>query len=127
MSGAVAAGPVGEFIGNAYGQITTAQRTSPGMTIDEITLTETPFTNFTAGETLGEPSVQTSPFTYLRDKLSLNNAPGGGALVKGIVPGGASYVAGLSGAFTGGTGSDVSFRSCGAIVPNPLPETSNVF
>ena len=120
------AGAYGALIGNAYGSITSSQRTAAGFSADEITLTETPFINFAAGETLGSPDIQTSPFTYVRDKLSLNNTPGGGALVKGVVPG-CEYIAGMSGGFTGGTGDASGFRSIGAIVPNPFPESSNVF
>ena len=56
-------GAYGALIGNAYGSITTSQRTAAGFSSDEITLTETPFINFAAGETLGSPDIQTSPFT----------------------------------------------------------------
>jgi len=120
-------GPTGIMIRNAYGNITTSQRTLPGLTHDEITLTATPFKSFGEGETLADSSLQASPVSYIQQAIGLNNALGGGALIKGSLLGGAGYAAGLSGAFTGGTGPINSFRSAGAIQPNPFPESSNVF
>ena len=89
-------------IENAFGDITTAQTTQLGHVMGSITLTETPFINTT--------------------DFQLNNAPGGGALLKGKLgipdPSDISPLTSLI---------RTDFQTHGGMIPNPVGEVSRSF
>ena len=84
---------------NAFGAVTTAQTSNLSSATDPITLTENPFIDTT--------------------NFQLNNAPGGGALVKGVLgipdPQDPSKLTSLV---------RTDFQSAGGVVPNPVGEIS---
>ena len=89
-------------ISNAFGAITSAQTTNIASVNDSITLTESPFVDTTNYE--------------------LNNAPGGGALLKGKLGQGSRFdPSKLS------TDPQIDFPTHGGIIPNPVGEVSRSF
>jgi hypothetical protein len=87
---------------NAFGEVTTAQTTNFAIVTDSITLTETPFIDTT--------------------NFQLNNAPGGGALLKGTLSQGTRFDPSLL-----STDPRIDFETLGAIIPNPVGEVSRSF
>ena len=87
---------------NAFGAITTAQTTNMASVIDSITLTESPFIDTT--------------------NFQLNNAPGGGALLKGKLGQGSRFDPSLL-----STDPRIDFPTHGGIIPNPVGEVSRSF
>ena len=89
-------------ISNAFGAITTAQTVNMASVIDSVTLTESPFIDTT--------------------NFQLNNAPGGGALLKGKLGQGTRFdPSKLS------TDPRIDFPTAGGIIPNPVGEVSRSF
>ena len=89
-------------ISNAFGAVTTAQTTNLASAIDSVTLTESPFIDTT--------------------NFELNNAPGGGALLKGKLSRGTRLDPSLL-----STDPKIDFQTHGAIGPNPVGEVSRSF
>tara|TARA_R110002096_G_scaffold357113_1_gene550401 strand:+ start:299 stop:1420 length:1122 start_codon:yes stop_codon:yes gene_type:complete len=89
-------------ISNAFGAVTTAQTTNLASVIDSVTLTESPFIDTT--------------------NFQLNNAPGGGALLKGKLGRGSRFDPSLL-----STDPRIDFTTHGGIQPNPNNETSHTF
>ena len=87
---------------NAFGAVTTAQTADLAVSLDDITLTENPFIDTT--------------------NFQLNNAPGGGALIKGVLgipdPQDPSKLTSLV---------RTDFQSSGGVAPNPVGEVSRSF
>ena len=87
---------------NAFGAVTSAQTADLAVSLDDITLTENPFIDTT--------------------NYQLNNAPGGGALVKGVLgipdPKDPSPITSLV---------RTDFQSSGGVSPIPIKETSRSF
>ena len=89
-------------ISNAFGAVTTAQTTNLASVIDSVTLTESPFIDTT--------------------NFQLNNAPGGGALLKGKLGRGSRFDPSLL-----STDPRIDFPTFGGILPNPVGEVSRSF
>ena len=89
-------------ISNAFGAVTTAQTTNLASVIDSVTLTESPFIDTT--------------------NFQLNNAPGGGALLKGKLSLGTRFEPSLL-----STDPRIDFPTFGGILPNPVGEVSRSF
>ena len=89
-------------ISNAFGAVTTAQTTNLASVIDSVTLTESPFIDTT--------------------NFQLNNAPGGGALLKGKLSQGTRLDPSLL-----STDPRIDFPTAGGIIPNPVGEVSRSF
>jgi len=89
-------------ISNAFGAITSAQTTNIASVNDSITLTESPFIDTT--------------------NFQLNNAPGGGALLKGKLGQGTRLDPSLL-----STDPRIDFPTHGGIIPNPVGEVSRSF
>jgi len=89
-------------ISNAFGAVTTAQTTNLASVIDSVTLTESPFIDTT--------------------NFQLNNAPGGGALLKGKLSLGTRFDPSLL-----STDPRIDFPTFGGILPNPVGEVSRSF
>ena len=89
-------------ISNAFGAVTSAQTTNLASVIDSVTLTESPFIDTT--------------------NFQLNNAPGGGALLKGKLGRGSRFDPSLL-----STDPRIDFPTAGGIIPNPVGEVSRSF
>lgn len=87
---------------NAFGAVTTAQSDTIASIVDSITLTENPFVDLV--------------------NFQLNNAPGGGALVKGVLgipdPQDPSKLTSLQ---------RTDFQSAGGVTPTPIKEVARTF
>jgi hypothetical protein len=89
-------------VSNAFGLVTSAQTTNLGVVLDSVTLTESPFIDTT--------------------NFQLNNAPGGGALLKGKLSRGTRFDPSLL-----STDPRIDFPTHGGIIPNPVGEVSRSF